>query len=696
MKTESGEDIIPRKALGAQGVRSSSELTQLYLPEVGMYKVSPDNLSLWDYYSMKDYYQIKTAFSMIAFTLMSINWWVEGGSAKARKALTWQLQIIWTDLMRTITKAFWAGYSPNVKLFDTHPTQGYLYIKELRDLSPFNCVVSIDRKDQSFNGFIQKGGTFDVTKIVGGNVVTTPETVAPEYVEPKYAFWYTFMQENGDFTGQKLLKGAYMPWFFSQVIHLYINRYFYRFSTPLAKGFAPAGFSKNSETGEAVSNQDAMLGILQAIRNNSSVTLPSERDENGNLLWNIEYLESQMRGYDFESYLKRLDREMARALFVPDLLFEAGRVGSYKLGELHKDTYLMLLNALMNDLKQHIDKYISRQFIEYNFGANEEVPVFRFEKQGTFSTPVIMEMIKQMANNGSIGVDVKDIAKITGVPLKEAEKVMGEDKAQAEKKEEVKEEETKESASISTIDLMEELKGELDKQKEELGKNVETKMETMADKFKSEMDKVLAEVTLDENYERKQKAKEFYDNIMYVVSNQVSRAVDWVANKDKEQWKEFKLPYRSKLEKIWKQYVGGDTSEIYESASIIAQEVLGGIQGVQELKKELWEKMSDYYLNLGIETNPALAVAGTIKIEVGVNAEDTPRERMEEDRAQMAEVFALYSDVKTNTVDPSVYNAMYNLWVSEGKDKNLFNEYFGTYIDPAKAEEYFSLKENGK
>jgi hypothetical protein len=423
-KAANGEKVLlnSEKGMWYNGVQMES--LAVNHPLYGIAKVDLDGLSLYDYYSMKDYYQIKTSLSIIAFTLMSINWWVDGGTKEINDAVTFQLNEIWGQLMKNVAKSYWSGYSPNVKVFDVHPSNKYLYIKKLRDLSPFMCEPSIDAKDQTFNGFVQREGTATVYKVVNGAVMTDIVMSPAQYIEPKYAFWYPFLMDSGDYKGQKLLKSAYTPWFFSQVMHLYENRYFQRFSTPVTVGYAPNGYVQDSE-GNNIDAMEIMSGVLSEIRNNSGVSLPSERDEKGNLLWDVKLLESMTRGFDFENYLKRLDMEMARAVFLPDLIFNSGRVGSYKLGQVQKDTFLMLLNALMNDLKYYVDNYIIKQFVEYNFanGATKSAPMptLSYEKQGTNGMTVIMELIGELARGGKIEADVEQIAKIVGVPMKKAE-----------------------------------------------------------------------------------------------------------------------------------------------------------------------------------------------------------------------------------------------------------------------------------
>ena len=50
--------------------------------------------------------------------------------------------------------------------------------------------------------------------------------------------WYPLMMENGDFYGRKLLRPAFPAWFFSNLMHLFSNRYYERFGEPTPSGFS--------------------------------------------------------------------------------------------------------------------------------------------------------------------------------------------------------------------------------------------------------------------------------------------------------------------------------------------------------------------------------------------------------------------------------------------------------------------------
>ena len=161
------------------------------------------------------------------------------------------------------------------------------------------------------------------------------------HVPPENCFWYALLMESGDHYGRKLLKPAFPSWFFSQIIHLYVNRYFERFGEPIPVGRAPFDAEIDDGSGGTISGKAAMENVLEGIRNRAIVTLPSDRTNNPqggktDYEFTIEYLESQMRGADFERYLQRLDEEMSLGIFTPVLLYRTADALGMIEGELAK------------------------------------------------------------------------------------------------------------------------------------------------------------------------------------------------------------------------------------------------------------------------------------------------------------------------------------------------------------------------
>jgi hypothetical protein len=324
---------------------------------------------------------------------------------------------VWTSLNRSMSTANWAGFSPNVLEWDNVGSQ--TIVTKVKDLIPEECKVNWtevegwappDRTKPKFK-------IYDGIKQVGQSWPTPVEN----------SFWYPMLMENGDYYGRKLLRPAFQSWFFSILIHLFANRYYERYGEPTPIGRAPFDDDIIVD-GKAVKGNTYMSSLLQQLRNRSVVTLPSEKVQGANgsmdYEYDITYLETQMRGADFERYLTRLDEEMSIGLFTPILLLRTADVGSYNLGQGHMQVYLWMLNAMNDDRAQYINKYILSKAADYNFGPNSPRPKIVFRKMGNTDTAMLKEVMVALIKNNKIKPDVNELGEIVGMTLSEIQETV--------------------------------------------------------------------------------------------------------------------------------------------------------------------------------------------------------------------------------------------------------------------------------
>lgn len=370
-----------------------------------VYRIDLNKLSLRDLRLMRDDYQISACLNVITFTIQQVNWKIKASDKQIESFIEYAIRKIWNQLIRAISHSYWAGFSASVKVFENDRRSGKIIYKKFRDLAP-ETVKVVQSKDNTFNGFKQ-------AKSQGGE----------EVIEPKYAFWYPFMMTHGNFYGEKVLKSAYIPWKFSQIIHLYSNRYYERFGEPTIIGRYPAGESVENADGEVTDAAVVMEDILETWRNHTSLSIPSQKDEQGNDKWVFDMLETNLyRGVDFEAYLKRLDMEKARAIFNPDLLFGSGRVGSYNLGVEQKNTFLVMLNAFVEDMKPYLNEYIIKPLVELNFApknGKEPWAEFEYEEFGKLKTDNVVQVVLALVKNGKIKLNADELGRHLGLTIEE-------------------------------------------------------------------------------------------------------------------------------------------------------------------------------------------------------------------------------------------------------------------------------------
>ena len=403
-------------------------------PGGGMLLFDLDRLTLQDYRAMRNHYQINISLSLLSFMIHQVNWRIEGTDTKIRTFVEENMREIWGRFIRATSPAYWAGYAPVILQYENDGPNDRIKLTKFKDLEPENATINWKQVD----GYAPPGRTKPKINVFDG-IKLYPQYIDQyrasgghqDAVPPTNCFWYPLLMEAGDHYGRKLLKPAFPSWFFSQIIHLYVNRYFERFGEPIPVGRAPFDAEIDTGDGGTISGKEAMENVLEGIRNRAIVTLPSERTNNpqgGKTDWefSIEYLESQMRGADFERYLQRLDEEMSLGIFTPVLLYRTADVGSYNLGEAHMQIFLIMTNALVDDLAEYINRYVVRRLIDFNFGPNAGRDVhFVPKKMGEATQATLRQILLGMIQEGLAKIDVDDIGLALGMNITEVRQVTG-------------------------------------------------------------------------------------------------------------------------------------------------------------------------------------------------------------------------------------------------------------------------------
>lgn len=410
------------------GAYGGSNLEQLLyymqLPGGSMLMFDLSKLTLQDYRQMRDHYQVTISLWILEFMLNQIEWSIECDRADIASKVQANLAEHWPRLMHSMATAFWSGFSPNIIQYDNSIGDGKLPVEldKIKDLLPETTRVHW----KQIEGYNPQGPNTVAPKI---DVFDGMDLEWQSFPVPVVnSFWYPLLMENGNYYGRKLLRPAFPAYFFSQLMHLFANRYFERFGEPIPVGRYPEGDSAPSpdDPNVTVPARTMMENVLRALRNRSVVVLPSTRDQNffersggaNAFEWDIEYLESQMRGADFERYMLRLDEEISLALFTPVLMYRTSDVGSYNLGEQHYRLFMVMLNAIAGDMKLHIDRYILDRLVDINYGVNAPRARWVPRRLGKDSQETIRSITQAAIAQGVAIPDLEELSIAAGMEFR--------------------------------------------------------------------------------------------------------------------------------------------------------------------------------------------------------------------------------------------------------------------------------------
>lgn len=405
----------PPKLGEAFGSWAGRDVQYMTMPGGGVVQFDLSKLTLTDYRAMRDHYQVNASLAVQMFMQHQSDWHIECEDERIAEHCEKNLREIWTPLNRAMSTANWAGFAPNALQWENDLNDRTIQLTKVKDLIPEECRVNW----KEVEGWAPPDRPKPKHKVYDGII----QVGYPYPIPSENSFWFPMLMENGDYYGKKLLRPAFTSWFFSILVHLFANRYYERFGEPTPIGRAPFDESIDLDSSTTVPGNIYMLKVLQDLRNRSVVVLPNDRTQGANgtstFDYELEYLESQMRGADFERYMTRLDEEISLALFTPILLLRTADVGSYNLGVGHMQMYLWMLNAMNGDRKVYIDKYILNRMVDYNFSPKAPRAKIIYRKLGNQQGEILKDMITQLMAKGRIEPDIKELGQLSGMSLKE-------------------------------------------------------------------------------------------------------------------------------------------------------------------------------------------------------------------------------------------------------------------------------------
>ena len=432
----------PRKNAGKPAVGEITGTWQgdysapyLSLPGGVTVQFDTSRLTLGDFRRMSEHPQIASSLNLLTFMVHQFDYQLEGGTEKVRRHCEENLEHIWTPLIRSLSSSFRFGFSANAVQWENQPGTSRLWINKIKDLVPeyasprWKEEIGAPLYDDEDRPIIDHAtGRQKYSKVQVFNGIR----IEGDYPIPaSNSLWHSLLMENGNMYGTRLLRTAFRPWFFPNLVMLFANSYYERFGNPLPIGRAPYDEKINVGTTENPVYQSApavMRDVLESIRNRSVVVLPSDRtavnlNDKPEHDYQLELLEGSLRGAEFEKYLAYLNEEMSLALFTPSLLMRTGTSGSYNQGIIHMTVWQNMLNALSADFAQTINRYVLRPMARHNFGKNVEPPKIVFRKLGRADATTMRGIAQELIRSGRATVDYSELGAQIGLSVAEVEEL---------------------------------------------------------------------------------------------------------------------------------------------------------------------------------------------------------------------------------------------------------------------------------
>lgn len=251
------------------------------------------------------------------------------------------------DQLEGIVSAYEYGFSLSEKIFKKRLADSKLTLKNIKTRYPDSWLIHTDEKG-NIEKIEQRG--------VKNSVEVNPEILIHYINNPKFQNPY----------GTSDLRPAYQAWFSKTHLMRYYSIFLEKAAGPIPVAKYKTGASK-----------DAVEKIFDTIKRFQAKTAIAVPDS-----ITLDFLKSENQGDAYVKGLNIFNMFIGRALFIPDLLgFQGGETagGAYALGKEHMNLFFRHINRRRAKLEGLINKHIIQPIIEWNFGAVENAPKFRFK-----------------------------------------------------------------------------------------------------------------------------------------------------------------------------------------------------------------------------------------------------------------------------------------------------------------------------
>ena len=231
-----------------------------------------------------------------------------------------------------------------------------------------NTIPYIKReKNGSFNGFVQQ----------------PKYGIQPITVEVDSALVIPYDEKFRNLWGESMLKPMYPIWFWYEIVLRSMVKYMERMGTPVVKVTAPSRGSVLSPlTNKKVNPMVWAMEVGSTVARSSVAIIPSDTDDKGLPLWGLDYMNATEKSQPFLDILELLTQMILRAGLSADraLSQSSGGVGSYAIGEIHKEATALHNEMILIQWLHYLNTYFLPHYSLYNRG-NSGPPIW-LETQG--------------------------------------------------------------------------------------------------------------------------------------------------------------------------------------------------------------------------------------------------------------------------------------------------------------------------
>jgi hypothetical protein len=317
---------------------------------------------------------------------------------------------IWKQLLREGFESLYYGFKP----FELRYEPGALKYR-----------LPDDEKERKFDGILLKQPKAldpehirimvdDTGALTGFKQVFSTQEVK---VKDKKCFIITHNYESGNYYGISALEPIYSMWYISSINMQFHTRWLERKGTGLFLGRYPVG-----KQDDGTDNSSVMTEILDSIMEGTTIALPAGYDDGGRPMWDITILDPGDKTDAFIQFHEYLDKMILRGLVIPERALTQGEVGARASVEAYTDVFMNRKQDVLDNVVDHINRYLLPNFVKLNWGDDVEVTVSA-GKIGDDSKANAYKLVEKLVEKDKINIDRDWLREKTGIPIEEPEEI---------------------------------------------------------------------------------------------------------------------------------------------------------------------------------------------------------------------------------------------------------------------------------
>ena len=208
--------------------------------------------------------------------------------------------------------------------------------------------------------------------------------------------------------GRSLLRNAYRPWYFKKRIEEIEATGIERDLAGMPVALVPSEILSPNASAESKASLAAVTSLVQNIKRNQveGVVFPSERDEAGNLTYELKLLNSGgARNFDTDKIIGRYNQQIAMSVLADFIFMGHEANGSYALGVSKIDLWIMSVDAIAKNIATTINTQAIPKLLRLNGMTVENLPKLTYGDVGSTDLIALGTYIMNLAQAGAIMPD---------------------------------------------------------------------------------------------------------------------------------------------------------------------------------------------------------------------------------------------------------------------------------------------------